>query len=51
MTRPFAEFYRRCRMVTERLWPTLIEPLRTREDAPSLSSTAVIRRRAGVAGR
>ncbi len=27
------EFYRRCRLVTERLWPTLLEPLRTREDA------------------
>ena len=27
----FAEFYRRCRLVTERLWPTLLEPLRTRE--------------------
>src|SRR6185369_12770648 len=30
---PFVEFYRRCRTVTERLWPTLIEPLRTREQA------------------
>ena len=29
--RGFAEFYRRCRLVTEWLWPTLIEPLRTRE--------------------
>ncbi len=28
-----AEFYRRCRLVTEPLWPTLIEPLRTREQA------------------
>lgn len=27
----FAEFYRRCRLVTERLWPTLLEPLRARE--------------------
>jgi phytoene dehydrogenase-like protein len=27
----FAAFYRRCRLVTERLWPTLLEPLRTRE--------------------
>ena len=26
-------FYRRCRLVTERLWPTLLEPLRTREQA------------------
>jgi phytoene dehydrogenase-like protein len=31
--RGFAAFYRRCRLVTERLWPTLIEPLRTREQA------------------
>jgi phytoene dehydrogenase-like protein len=29
----FAEFYRRCRLVTERLWPTLLEPLRTRAQA------------------
>ncbi len=29
----FAAFYQRCRLVTERLWPTLIEPLRTREQA------------------
>jgi phytoene dehydrogenase-like protein len=29
----FAEFYRRCRLVTDRLWPTLTEPLRTREQA------------------
>lgn len=26
----FAEFYRRCRLVTEPLWPTLTEPLRSR---------------------
>ncbi|WAC92521.1 phytoene desaturase family protein [Mycobacterium sp. Aquia_213] len=31
--RGFAEFYRRCGLVTERLWPTLLEPLRTREQA------------------
>jgi len=31
--KPFAEFYRRCRTVTERLWPTMMEPLRTREQA------------------
>src|SRR5580693_3430656 len=31
--RAFAEFYRRCRLVTERLWPTMLEPLRTRERA------------------
>ena len=29
----FAEFYRRCRLVTGRLWPTLLEPLRTRDQA------------------
>ena len=29
----FAEFYRRCRLLTERLWPTMLEPLRTREQA------------------
>jgi phytoene dehydrogenase-like protein len=29
----FAEFYRRCRLVTQRLWPTLLEPLRTRAEA------------------
>ncbi|ORW71459.1 hypothetical protein AWC23_14145 [Mycobacterium saskatchewanense] len=28
----FAAFYRRCRLVTERLWPTLLEPLRAREE-------------------
>ncbi len=28
-----AAFYRRCRLVTEPLWPTLLEPLRTREQA------------------
>ena len=33
---PFVEFYRRCRTVTGRLWPTLIEPLRTREQARRL---------------
>ncbi len=26
----FADFYRRCRLVTARLWPTLLEPLPTR---------------------
>jgi phytoene dehydrogenase-like protein len=31
--RAFAEFYRRCRLVTERLWPTMLEPLRTRGQA------------------
>lgn len=29
----FAAFYERCRLVTQRLWPTLLEPLRTREQA------------------
>ena len=29
----FADFYRRCRSVTEPLWPTLLEPLRTRAQA------------------
>ncbi|CAM4461270.1 ribulose-1,5-biphosphate synthetase [Mycobacterium basiliense] len=32
----FAEFYRRCRLVTQRLWPTLIEPLCTRDQARRL---------------
>ncbi|HZA08605.1 NAD(P)/FAD-dependent oxidoreductase [Mycobacterium sp.] len=32
----FAEFYRRCRAVTGRLWPTLIEPLLTRGQAREL---------------
>jgi phytoene dehydrogenase-like protein len=31
----FVEFYRRCRGVTEPLWPTLLEPLRHRADARS----------------
>ncbi|OQZ89052.1 hypothetical protein BST11_19595 [Mycobacterium alsense] len=31
--RAFAAFYRRCGAVTKRLWPTLLEPLRTREQA------------------
>jgi phytoene dehydrogenase-like protein len=29
----FVAFYRRSRLVTERLWPTLLEPLRTRAQA------------------
>jgi phytoene dehydrogenase-like protein len=29
----FTAFYRRCRLMTERMWPTLLEPLRTREQA------------------
>lgn len=28
----FADFYRRCRTVTSRLWPTMTEPLRTRSE-------------------
>jgi phytoene dehydrogenase-like protein len=28
----FDEFYGRCRAVTQRLWPTLLQPLRTRSD-------------------
>lgn len=31
--RGFAEFYRRCRVVTGTLWPTLIQPLLTRSQA------------------
>ena len=31
----FNDFYRRCRVVTQRLWPTLTEPLRTRAQARS----------------
>ena len=29
----FAEFYRRARIVTARLWPTMTEPLKSRDDA------------------
>jgi phytoene dehydrogenase-like protein len=32
----FADFYRRCRVVTSRLWPTLLRPLRTRDEARRL---------------
>jgi phytoene dehydrogenase-like protein len=32
----FAEFYRRCRLVTDKLWPTLLEPLATREQVRRL---------------
>ncbi len=31
----FADFYRRCRLVTTSLWPTLTEPLPTRSEARS----------------
>jgi phytoene dehydrogenase-like protein len=34
--RAFAEFYRRCRLVTGRLWPTLLEPLGTRAQARAM---------------
>lgn len=27
-----AEFYRRCRLVTERMWPTMLQPLRRRDE-------------------
>ena len=29
----FEEFYRRCRVLTSRMWPTLLRPLRTRDEA------------------
>ena len=29
----FEEFYRRCRVLTSRMWPTLLRPLCTRDDA------------------
>ncbi|MGV0993687.1 MAG: phytoene desaturase family protein [Mycobacterium sp.] len=29
----FSDFYRRCRAVTEPLWPTMLDPLRTRSQA------------------
>src|SRR5262249_11195345 len=29
----FEDFYRRCHIVTSRLWPTLTQPLRTRDEA------------------
>lgn len=32
----FSEFYRRCGVLAERLWPTLLEPLRSRTDARRL---------------
>jgi YD repeat-containing protein len=32
----FDAFYRRARLLTDRLWPTLLEPLRTREQARRL---------------
>jgi phytoene dehydrogenase-like protein len=32
----FDEFYRRCRILTQRLWPTLTGPLPTREEARKL---------------
>ncbi len=44
----FADFYRRCRLVTEPLWPTLLEPLRTRESARLRVVEAGDRRAAAV---
>jgi phytoene dehydrogenase-like protein len=36
-----AEFYRRCHLVTDKLWPTVLEPLPTREQARrSIGDTA-----------
>ncbi|MGB1225195.1 MAG: phytoene desaturase family protein [Mycobacterium sp.] len=35
----FGDFYRRCRLLTEPLWPTLTEPLRTREQTRRLVSS------------
>jgi phytoene dehydrogenase-like protein len=32
----FSDFYRRCRIVTSQLWPTLLQPLRTRDEARRL---------------
>ncbi len=37
----FTEFYRRASLVTERLWPTLTEPLRTRTDTRRLVTGSV----------
>ena len=39
----FAEFYRRCRIVTSRLWPTLTAAAADRDDAVNRSSPAAIR--------
>lgn len=36
----FDDFYRRCSAVTTRLWPTLVEPLRTHSQARSLVDDA-----------
>ncbi|BCZ22955.1 hypothetical protein MTY59_28100 [Mycobacterium senriense] len=46
--RGFAEFYQRCRLVTEPLWPTLLEPLRTRKDARRLVTERGDRRAAAA---
>lgn len=46
--RGFADFYRRCRLVTEPLWPTLLEPLRTRKDACRLVTERGDRRAAAA---
>lgn len=34
----FADFYRHCAEVTQPLWPTLLEPLRTRSEARALAA-------------
>ncbi|MDD4866884.1 MAG: NAD(P)/FAD-dependent oxidoreductase [Mycobacterium sp.] len=44
----FTAFYRRCQLVTRRLWPTLIEPLRSREQARRHVLNAGDRRVAGA---
>ncbi|MET0474375.1 MAG: NAD(P)/FAD-dependent oxidoreductase [Mycobacterium sp.] len=31
----YDDFYRRCRIVTQRMWPTLLQPLRSRSEARS----------------
>ena len=48
----FAEFYRRCRLVTEPLWPTLTDPLISRSEArkPSTRGRGRRRRRLGSIG-
>ena len=36
----FIEFYRRCRALTTRMWPTMLEPLRTRAQMSSMVNDA-----------
>ncbi len=47
----FAEFYRRCRLVTDKLWPTLLEPLLTREQARRHVVEVTEKRRGGSMAR